>query len=291
MPQILSIGSLNIDYVYQVAEFVRPGETLATKSFSKNPGGKGLNQSIAAARAGAKVTHIGRIGPEGIFLKDLLDTDGVDTSQIQTNTSPTGHAIIQVDATGENCILLYPGANAELELESIREAIQSAAPDTLVLLQNETNGLPEILNWAAEANLRVVFNPAPYTQSIQEYPLDAITVLICNETEGAALSSKTTPQAILKTLQEQYPETSIILTLGAKGCCGLGPNTDFHIPAAKVEAIDTTAAGDTFVGYLTAAIAQGQSLETAARLATKAAAITVTRSGAAESIPYLKEVI
>jgi ribokinase len=289
MAKILCIGSLNIDFVYQVARFVKPGETLSAKTFHKHPGGKGLNQSIAAARAGAQVTHIGCIGPEGAFLSDLLQADGVDTTELQTSDTPTGHAIIQVDESGENCILLFPGANTALDLQKVRISIESADPDTLILLQNEISGLPEILKLAAEKGLRTVFNPAPMTEDVATYPLDRLSVLICNESEGAALSGQTEPGNILKCLTERYPNTDVILTLGSKGCRCLGPEQDWHITAEKVKPIDTTAAGDTFAGYLVAMIAKGLPLKQAAEHASKAAAVTVARPGAAVSIPYLKE--
>ena len=291
MPTLLNIGSLNIDFVYTVSHFVRPGETLSSSSFTRGAGGKGLNQSIAAARAGAAVRHIGRIGMDGRFLGDLLFSEGVDIAEIQMSEGATGHAIIQVNQAGENAILFHPGANAEIDLGLVESAISEAKEDDLLLLQNETNGLDEILQIGRNKGLRMILNTAPITENLLQCDLSGLWMLICNETEGQALTGQSSPKQIIQSLRATYPETIILMTLGAEGCCCLGPNQDWDLPAQTVTPVDTTAAGDTFVGYLCAGLAHGQDLFKSAKIASQAAAITVTRTGAAASIPYAKELV
>lgn len=158
---ILNIGSLNIDHVYAVKAFVRAGETIASRQYRKHPGGKGANQSVALARAGAKVAHAGAVGPEGRWLIDLLQKEGIDTRFIQTVKEPSGHAVIQVDERGENAIFLYGGANQGLRKADIEKALDFFQPGDWLLLQNEINGLDTILEEAHRRRLRTCFNPAP----------------------------------------------------------------------------------------------------------------------------------
>ena len=170
--KVLNFGSLNIDFVYRVRDFVRPGETISAASFARFPGGKGLNQSIALARAGARVLHAGAVGTDGGFLVDLLRENGVDCSLVAViDDTPTGHAVIQVADSGENSIVLYPGANHRIADELIDRALALTAPGDILLLQNEISAMPEIMRRAAERNLRIFFNPAPMTGAVAAYPL------------------------------------------------------------------------------------------------------------------------
>lgn len=290
MNTLLTIGSLNIDLVYQVPHFVRPGESLPATSFTRGPGGKGLNQSIAAARAGAAVRHAGCIGPDGLFLRDLLASENIDVTPLRIGTEATGHAIIQITPEGENSIILYPGANHTLTSADLDTAFAPSKPGDLLILQNEVNSPDLILRTAAARGLRIILNTAPISSDLAALPLEHAEVLICNETEGEALTGHTEPTAILTALHARCPRTTIILTLGAEGCRCLGPNDDWSLPAVRVTPLDTTAAGDTFVGYLAAGLAVGLPLRTAAERATRAAAITVTRPGAADSIPRVDEI-
>jgi ribokinase len=289
--KIVNFGSLNIDYVYQVDEFLRPGETRAALSRNIFSGGKGLNQSVACAKAGLEVYHAGIIGTEGHFLKDKLISYHVHTEFIRELPESSGHTIIQVNDKGENCILLYPGTNAMLSDAYVDEVLSHFDEDDMVVLQNETNMVGEIINKAAEKGMRVVFNAAPYTDAIKEYPLHKVSWLFVNEIEGASLSGKEAFADIAHALRNAYPQTEIILTIGAQGCIYAGTEGFYNVPAQKTLPMDTTAAGDTFIGYYLMGILKYNGVRSALEMANRAGAITVTRKGAAESIPTWEEVL
>lgn len=287
----INFGSLNIDYVYQMAHFVQPGETIASTSRSVGCGGKGLNQSVALAQAGARVFHAGLLGENADFLRDKLEEKGVDCRFLRRYAGANGHAIIQVNEQGQNCIILYPGTNHALTRPFIDEVLATAQAGDVLLLQNETNELPYLIERAAACGLRVALNAAPMTQTVLAYPLHLLQWLFVNETEGAALTGETAFARIAEALAQRYPNTEIVLTLGTHGCiyrCGEETITQ---PARVVKAVDTTAAGDTFTGFFLAARAAGETPEYALRLATTASAIGVTRHGAADSVPALSEVL
>ncbi len=286
---ILNFGSLNLDHVYQVDHFVRPGETLSSGAYRLFCGGKGHNQSIALARAGAAVFHAGRVGAEGAPLLESLRGSGVDTRWIATIKNPTGHAIIQVNREGENAIVLYGGANRCLDEQGISKTLAAFAPGDLVLLQNEVNLVGHILQAARSRGLKLALNPAPMDPGVPGYPLEAVDVLFVNEIEGQELSGETSAEGILDALRGRFKDTEIILTLGAEGAMANGPRGRLRVPAQKVRAVDTTAAGDTLIGYYLAGWAQGLDAEENLRRAVRAATLCVTRAGAADSIPYLKE--
>lgn len=288
--RVFNLGSINIDHVYQVPHFVRPGETLASSGYARHAGGKGYNQSFALARGGATVHHLGAIGPDGASLRDALATVGVNVASLHTVAEPTGHALIQIARGGENAILLHPGANHALTVADIRAALAEARPGDWFLTQNETSVVPEALVLAKQAGLRLALNPAPLTPDVAAWPLDLVDLLVVNETEGAALSGQTEPDAILATLRARHPGMLIVLTLGADGVRYVGPDGCGTLPAVRVQVVDTTAAGDTFIGFLLAQLAGGSALDPALTLATQAAALAVTRPGAASSIPTLEEV-
>jgi ribokinase len=285
MVDVLCIGSLNIDLVYRVPHFVRPGETLSAGSLTRGAGGKGLNQSVAAARAGARVRHAGVIGRDGLFLRELLAGEGIDLSALRVSDDPTGHAVIQVNDGGENSIILFPGANHSIGEADIDAAFAGLAPGSLLMLQNEVNGVARLLHAGREHEMRVLLNTAPATPELRDLPIDLASVLVCNETEGEVLTGERESGRILAALRRRCPDTALVLTLGAEGCRHDGPEGSWSIPAERVTPVDTTAAGDTFVGYLAAGLCRGLSLYESARTATRAAALTVTRHGAAESIP------
>lgn len=289
---ILTIGSLNIDHVYRVRTIARPGETIHTLSYDQFSGGKGLNQSIAAARAGAQVQHAGCIGPEGLWLKTMLAHDGVDVSLIETGDVPTGHAIIQVSDTGENSIFIFGGANQSLTPEHLARCFRAAVRPSFLLLQNETNVVVDAIRMAVQHRIPVVYNPAPMDDIVaRTYPLQDVALLIVNEVEGSILSGRNGAADILAAMAARFPDTDIILTLGAAGAvyrqAGAEP---FAVAGHKVPVTDTTAAGDAFIGYCLAGLDQGQTAREALTLANQAAALCVTRPGAAPSIPYLEEV-
>lgn len=289
--KILNLGSLNLDLVYQMPHFVRAGETLSSTAFSRNVGGKGLNQSVALARAGAQVYHAGLVGEDGELLRSCLRNAGVDVRFVKTVDQPSGHAVIQVEPAGNNCIFLYGGANQCVTVPFIQEALAPFEPGDLLVLQNEINMLPEIIQAAAQKGMQVVLNPSPVSDALKALPLEKISWFILNEIEGAELSGETQPDAILDRLTALYPHAQIVLTLGAEGSVYAGAGRRIRQAAYTVKAVDTTAAGDTFTGFFFASIASGVGVEEALRRASKASSISVTRSGAAASIPSLNEVL
>ena len=288
--RILNFGSLNIDYVYRVAGIVRPGETISSKSFDIFAGGKGANQSLALAKAGANISHAGKIGAEGKWMADRLADAGVETGNIMVSDDKTGHAIIQVDDSGENAIFLFPGTNMQIEREHIDSVIDSMDGGDILLLQNEINDIPCIIDAAHDKGMTVCLNPAPFDDSVPGYPLDKVGILVLNETEGQGLTGKNGNEEILNELTVRYPDCLVVLTLGAAGVLCSAAGERVAVPAEKVEAVDTTAAGDTFIGFFLALHAEGQPLEDCLKTACKAAAICVTRPGATDSIPERSEV-
>ncbi len=288
--KILNFGSLNIDHVYNLPHFVRPGETLKSHKYERFSGGKGLNQSIALARAGAVVFHAGCVGPDGLWLKNILAESGVDTSLIESVEGPSGHALIQVVPDGANSIIIHGGANENITREYIESVMDSFASGDYLLLQNEINSIPEIMARGAELNMKIVFNPAPMDQEVMNYPLETVDCFIVNETEGWELTGKKEAERILAKMVNQYPGAVSVLTLGEKGALLGRENEKLAASVEKVQAIDTTAAGDTFIGFFLASLASGRKLDHALDTACKAAAICVTRAGAADSIPSMEEV-
>ena len=289
---ILVFGSLNIDHVYQVEHFVRPGETLPSTEYRRFQGGKGANQSVALARAGAPVFHAGRVGPEGAWLRDELDAEGVNVEHVAVGDLATGHAMIQVDRDGENAIILYGGANLAITGADARRVLANFGPGDWLLLQNEISAMPDILQAAAQRGLAVAFNPAPMTAAVHGYPLDDVSLFVVNRTEGAALAGVETaepPEVILRKLQSRFPHAAILFTLGGDGSLYARGGERIGTPAQSVEAVDTTAAGDTFIGYFLAELVAGESTRQSLTLATRAAALCVTRPGAAVSIPRRHE--
>jgi ribokinase len=289
--KILNYGSLNLDHVYRVDHFVAPGETLASLGYERHCGGKGGNQSIALARAGAAVWHAGKIGPDGLVLRDTLAAAGVDVHLLRLDGTATGHAIIQVDRRGENAILLHGGANQEITDAEAVATLADFGPGDLLLLQNEISAIPAILRHARSRGLTVALNPAPLGPEVSGYPLEFVNLFILNEIEGAQLSGEAEPEAILAALRRRFPAAEFVLTLGAQGARWADADRAVAVPAERVNAVDTTAAGDTFIGFFLARRAAGDSPEAALRLACRAGAICVTRAGAAEAIPTLTEVL
>ncbi len=288
--KILNFGSLNIDHVYNVNSFLVAGETAASLGYIKNPGGKGLNQSIALARSGGDVYHAGFIGAEGTFLKELLDSEKVNTEFVCVTDDPTGHAIIQVDKNGENCILVYGGANKCITPEFVDKAIGSFAEGDILLIQNEICQIGYIIDAAKKKGMKIVFNPSPVTDDIASYPLQNVDMFILNEIEGAAIASETCPDKILCSLIEKFPKAEFVLTLGKKGSVYGKGDIRIEQNAYEAKAVDTTAAGDTFTGYFLSSISKGMEIKDALDLASRASAIAVTIAGAAQSIPRLNEV-
>ena len=286
---VLNFGSCCIDHVYSVPHFAAPGETLPCSDYQVHPGGKGLNQSIALAAAGAKVRHAGKVGEDGLWLLELMASKNIDVSMMNVDAGPTGHANIQVTPEGENSIVLFGGANRTITKSDIDEALEDVQSGEFLLLQNEISALDYLIDRAREKEMRVVFNAAPMSGDVNALPLEAIELLVINEIEGFELTRKTTPDDIIAILSSRFASTNILLTLGAAGSIYAGKGDSVFQPAMKVDAIDTTAAGDTYVGFFLAGYSAGNSVEECLALATSAAAVCVTRAGAATSIPSLGE--
>lgn len=300
--QILVIGSSNTDMVVQTSKLPAPGETVLGGTFLMNPGGKGANQAVAAARLGGggihPVTFVAKVGDD-VFGQQAVDgfrREGIGTTHVLTDPQhPSGVALINVDAQGENCITVAPGANAHLQPTDVDAALQAASPDALVLLQLEIP-LPTVehaVQRAAWRGLRVILNPAP----AQALPVDLfpnLYLITPNETEAETLTGirvtdeTTAEQAALK-LQEMGV-ANVIITLGAKGAYLHTAAGATLIPTPPVTPVDTTAAGDCFNGALAVGLSEGRSLPDAVSFACRAASISVTRMGAQASMPTRREV-
>ena len=288
--KILNFGSLNIDKVYAVEEIVKGGETIDSVSFSESVGGKGLNQSIAVAKAGGNIMHAGCVGKDGEILLQALKDNNVDTSLIKTVETASGQAIIQVDKHGQNCIILFHGANYEVDKAYIDEVMQDFAQDDILILQNEISNIDYIIEVAKAKQMKIYLNPSPINENLHKYNMQAIDGIFVNEHEGAYLADKEKVEDILDSLASKYPELEIILTFGDKGAYYRHKDINIFQPAYKVDAVDTTAAGDTFTGYFIALRQQGKSIEESLQKASKASSITVSRKGASISIPKIAEV-
>lgn len=286
---VLNVGSINVDHVYAVSHFVRPGETLDSSGYEVFAGGKGFNQSIALARAGAAVRHVGMVGEDGAWLLDRLVGEGVDVTHVGVAEVATGHAIIQVVPTGENAIVLYGGANHQVSRSAIEDALSSCSSGEYLLLQNETNVVAEAIRQGSERGLRVVFNPAPMAPAVRGYPLDCVDLFILNETEAEGLTGKTALEDVRIAMGQQFPRAATVLTLGSEGAVYFDSDSLIRQEAVAVRAVDTTAAGDTFIGYFLAELMRSGDPASALSLGCRAAAICVTRPGASDSIPFRDE--
>ena len=290
--KILNFGSLNIDRVYDVEQFVKPGETISARNLQFYPGGKGLNQSVAAARAGAQVIHAGAVGEDGAFLEAALAEAGADTTGILHTNESSGHAVIQVSKAGQNSIIVYGGANQQLTEDYIETILDKAKPGDIVLLQNETNAIATIIKRAHERELLVAWNPSPMPKDLAVLPLTSVDLFLVNAAEGAQLANLTEgtePEQILQALQQLYPNASVVLTLGGDGVVCLYSGHTYTHPGFRVNVVDTTAAGDTFCGYFLAGLCNGETIDRCLAQAGAAAAIAVSRAGAAPSIPVKAE--
>ena len=294
--KILSFGSLNIDYVYSVPHFVKKGETLSAKELNVYTGGKGLNQSIALARAGVETYQAGAIGTDGMFLLEQLKEAGVKTDLVKIlDGVRTGNAIIQNDDEGDNCIVLFGGANQAITKEQVDEAFKDFTNEDYLLIQNEINELSYIVERAKEERMKIILNPSPMNEKIMKLPLDQIDYFILNEIEAMQILEMDKPEEIdgkyiASLLHERFKDATIVLTLGSEGSGCISDDEYVEQSIYKVKAIDTTAAGDTYTGYFIAGILKGKTIKESMDIASKASAIAVTRQGAAPSIPVLEEV-
>lgn len=289
--KICCFGSMNIDMVFSVDAFVKPGETIQSKSMSLYAGGKGLNQAIALRKAGVEVTMAGSVGKDGSLLLGACDRNGIDRSLVRELSTSTGIAAIQVDREGENCIILYAGANKRNDQPFIDQVIDSLDRGDYLILQNEVSNLEYLMRRAKKKGIVIFFNPSPIDETIRALPLELCDYIVLNEIEGSFLSRETGPERILGVLLGKCHDSRVILTLGAKGVIYGYRDVVNKTPAIPVKAVDTTGAGDAFTGYLIAMLSKGQDLEDAIAIAVKAAGISVTRPGSSDSIPYMPEVL
>lgn len=287
--KILNFGSLNIDYTYRVDNFVKGGETISASTMQKNIGGKGLNQSVALARAGARVYHAGSIGQDGYFLVKYLQENGVNTDHIFVGETATGHAIIQLDDKGQNCIIIYGGANTQITTEHIDDVLKCFDTGDVLLLQNEINNGRYIIEKAKEKGMVVVVNPSPVTNL--DMPLELVDYFLLNEHEAAALFHCEDISVITEAMRRDYPQAKFVLTLGENGVIYIDKDSTIKQDAIKTQVVDTTAAGDTFTGFFMATFFEGGDVDEALSIATKAASVAISRPGAAESIPYKQEIV
>ena len=289
--RVLNIGSLNIDYVYSVDHIILPGETEATGTRNTFLGGKGMNQSCALAKAGVEVYHGGMIGEDGRMFLDACKEYGVNDKFIRIVDGPSGHTVIQIDKNAQNSILLYGGANQKLTTEYIDEVLSHFGSDDILLLQNEVNLLPYIVDRAYEKGMLIALNPSPYNEKLDAVDMKKIGIFLLNEVEGFQLTGKKDPEEIIEAVRELYPHARIVLTLGKDGAVYADREQKHYQPIFKVKAVDTTAAGDTFTGYFLAGMAAGMPIPEVLKMSAKASSIAVTREGAVPSIPYRAEVL
>ena len=285
--KILNFGSINKDFFYSVNDFVKPGETISSIRYNVKIGGKGLNQSVGISKAGQKIYHAGIINKDDIFILDKLKKWNINCENILLSNNPTGHAIIQVDKKGENSIIIHGGANHDVDIKFIKSVLSKFDSGDILVLQNEINNIKEIIDRAHHKKMKIVFNPAPFNNEILSYDLNKISTLILNQTEGEALSKEKKPDGILKVLNSKFNNTEIILTLGENGSLYSFKDELLKIKAHKLDTVDTTGAGDTFIGYYVAGIGYKMNIKDNLNRASEAAAIATTKLGGAESIPRI----
>ena len=283
---IFNLGSINADYFYDLPHLPGPGETLAATRMASGLGGKGANQSVAAALAGGDVRHIGCIGPDGSWAVDRLRDFGVAVQHVRVRDTPTAHAIVMVDEAGENQIVIYPGANQEQDERSIAEALEGAGSDDWLMLQNETSHQVDAVRLAREKGLSVAYSAAPFDVQAIESVLPFVTLVIMNEVEAQQYADET--GRVIKDLPVSY----VLVTKGKDGATwhDLDAGKVLEVSAFQVDPVDTTGAGDTFAGYAVAGLAQGLPADIALKQASAAAALSTTKKGTADAIPTLAAV-
>ncbi len=285
--KILNFGSINKDLVYNVENFVKPGETISSKNYGLYLGGKGLNQSVAISKSGSEVYHAGCINKSDKNIISDLKKWGVNTDYINKINEATGHAIIQINNHGENSIIIHGGANNCIKSDQIDKILSDFNQGDYILLQNEINNINEIIEKAHKKGLIIFFNPAPYSSDVNNYSIEKVNTLIYNETEGQNLSGEKDDFKIVNALSKKYPNTRQILTLGERGSIYYFDKNTITVKAETAKTVDTTAAGDTYIGYYLSCVSKNMSVENSMKLASRAASITTTVLGGANSIPEI----
>lgn len=278
-------GSINIDHFYNLSQLPAPGETLAASGYRVELGGKGANQSVAAARAGASVRHLGAIGADGDRALAALLAEGVNCDYIQRVDGPTGHAVIMLDQNGENSIIIEAGANRKMALKPMLAAIGQAELADILLLQNETAFPAEIAEAAMGRGMEVIYSAAPFEVEAVQAVLPYVNTLVMNAVEAAQL------RAALDVPFEDLPVEAVVITRGAEGASWTARGTpDIFVPALPTKVVDTTGAGDCFTGALAASLSMGAAPEEAMQFAAAAAAIQVSRPGTSAAMPMRAEI-
>jgi ribokinase len=281
---VFNLGSINADHFYSVPRLPGPGETIAAGALGTGLGGKGANQSVAAARAGARVVHIGAVGADGAWAVGRLRGHGIDTRHVAVVDRPTAHAIINVDPAGENAIVIFPGANHAQDPARIAAALSEAGPGDILLLQNETTAVVEAARLGRARGCRVIYSAAPFDADAVRAVMAHVDLLVLNAVEAAQLAEA------LGVTADALPVPEVLVTRGAQGAAWRRGAETAEVPGLAVTPVDTTGAGDTFTGYVAAALDEGLEMAAAMRLAAAAAALKVTRRGTADAIPDRAEV-
>ena len=281
---IYNLGSINIDHVYRLAALPRAGETISSLDHALGLGGKGANQSVATARAGAQVRHLGAMGTGDDWVLDMLGAAGIDTGAVaRLDGVATGHAIILVDAEGENSIILHGGANRALPAGLVTGSLAAFGPGDILMMQNETTLQAETAAHARAAGARVIYSAAPFEIEALRAVLPHVSILAVNEVEA---------RDTFAAFGEALPIAGLLITRGAKGAeyRDLETGRVWEQPAFRVQAVDTTGAGDCFAGWFAAGLSRGEDIATTLRNASAAAALQVTRKGAGNAMPTRAEV-
>lgn len=286
---ILCMGSLNFDDTYRVEHIAAPAETVSALTCERHIGGKGLNRAVALARAGASVLFAGKTGVDGEPLLCALRECGADVSRVLRDDGESGHAVIQVDSKGQNAIIVFGGANRRIDEKDADRCLCGFGAGDWIVLENEISSLAYTVKTAHEKGMKTVLNPSPVNETIRGIDPACIDLLVLNETEGEYLCGEKEPVHMIRALCGIYSGAQVVLTLGAAGSVSYDGKMMYRQKAGDTKPVDTTAAGDTYLGYLVCELAQGREIYEAMRTASAASEITITRRGAAETIPLRSE--
>jgi ribokinase len=290
--KVLIFGSINKDYVFSVDHIVNPGETINCFDNSSYWGGKGFNQAVAVAQGGADTSFACKIhSSDELEVANLLKKYRISSGNIDVSDVPTGHAIIQIDSSGQNCIIVSPGANRTITDEFVDQTISNFSKGDVLLLQNEINKLPIIMQKAAERGMNIVFNPSPFEKQLLELPLELVDTFVLNEIECSEFTGETDYNKMQDKMMIMFPNAKLVLTLGKRGVIYRDKNVSMTHGIYDVPVVDTTAAGDTFTGYFIANFYKTFDPKESLRIASIASSIAVSRKGAIPSIPNIQEVL
>ena len=290
--RVLLFGSANRDRTYAVDYFVRAGETLSADKMELHCGGKGFNQAIAFARAGSDVYFAGAVGEDGGMLYDALQDSGVNVDHLKRIPGPSGHAVIQVTPDGQNSIIILAGSNGAITHEDVDQVLKAFSSGDLVVLQNEISSVDYIIDRAKERGMIVALNPSPFNEKIKSYDLSKVDYLLVNEVEGELLTDCDASKKMAGAIHAMYPNANVVLTLGCAGSVFVSATgTMLSSGIYQTEAVDTTAAGDTYTGFFLSEAVKSGNIEAALKTAAIASGISVSRPGASQSIPGIQEVM